>query len=102
MAKWEWAALWKRAAKYNRKKARQFFKAWNRTSAGFNEWRNKAHLISHRRQLWKRAAKKHRRQHKLYKAAWERQKQSIRELVDLIEELKAELEEAKDGVFQDG
>jgi hypothetical protein len=42
--------------------------------------------------LWKRAAKKHRRQHKLYKAAWERQKQSIRELVDLVDELRAELE----------
>jgi hypothetical protein len=42
--------------------------------------------------LWKRAAKKHFAKHKLYKAAWERQKQSIRELVDLVDELRAELE----------
>lgn len=54
MAKWQWAALWKRAAKKQRHEADRYFVAWIRAVVQLG-WRGRQAGV------WKRAAKKWRR-----------------------------------------
>ena len=58
MTKWQWAALWKRAAKEKRHEADRYFMAWIRAVVQLG-WRGQ------QARAWKRAAKNYRAMFKL-------------------------------------